>query len=178
MYRCHYARGERGVYPLTPLAVDTEVSSQECLCSSRAQADKNLWLHYPVLGLEPGTASLNFRITRLFVNPPFSALRGGPLEMFHHIGNVRSFMLDTSLRQRFIQESSGWSDKRVAAAVRLISRLLTHEHDSGPGWTLAKDRLGCLLPKITSLAGGRSVSRRPAIVRGGDTRAAGRVLPV
>jgi hypothetical protein len=58
---------------LTPLAVDTEVSSQECLCSSRAQADKNLRLHYPDLGVEPGTASLNFRITRLFVNAPFSA---------------------------------------------------------------------------------------------------------
>jgi hypothetical protein len=77
--------------------------------------------------------------------------------MFHHIGNVHRFMVDTSLRQRFIQESSGWSDKRVAAAVLLISWLLTHEHDSGPGWTLAKDRLGCLLPKIKSLAGGRSV---------------------
>jgi hypothetical protein len=34
-------------------------------------------------------------------------------------------MVDTSLRQRFIQESSGWSDKRVAAAVLLISWLLT-----------------------------------------------------
>jgi hypothetical protein len=178
MYRCHYVRGERGVYPLTPLAADTEVSPQECLCSSRAQADKNLRLHYPDLGVEPGTASLNFRITRLFVNAPFSALRGGPLEMFHHIGNVHRFMLDTSLRQRFMQKSSGWSDKK--------------------GWPLRSScSPGCSPTSMIPVLVGPSpktvwvaffqrsqalqaaaASRRPAIVRGGDTRAAGRALPV
>jgi hypothetical protein len=130
-----------------------------------------------ICGVEPGTASLNFRITRLFVNAPFSALRGGPLEIFHHIGNVHRFMVDTSLRQRFIQGSSGWSDKRVAAAVLLISWLLTHEHDSGPGWTLAKTVWVAFFQRSQALPAA-AASRRPAIVRGGDTRAAGRALPV
>jgi hypothetical protein len=122
-----------------------------------------------ICGVEPGTASLNFRITRLFVNAPFSALRGGPLEIFHHIGNVHRFMVDTSLRQRFIQGLP------AAAPVLLISWLLTHEHDSGPGWTLAKDR--CLLPKITSLAGGRSIPQARNC-SGWRHESAGRALPV
>src|SRR5215471_7122973 len=51
----------------------TEVASHDALSSGGAQQYHNFWLYDPDLGVQPGTARIDFNRVGLFVDAPFAS---------------------------------------------------------------------------------------------------------
>src|SRR4051812_47883092 len=96
------------------------------------------------LGIEPGPACPNLLCIRLGMNAPFSPRF--PLEVLDDISDVRAFAIDTCIFKGFGQQLPGWTDKRPARQVFVISWLFTHQHHIGIARSLAKYRLSGAAP--------------------------------
>ena len=79
------------------------------------------------------------------------------LNSFPDICDMDLIAVDTSVDQRFIQEFSDWSDKRLSRAVFLVPGLFAYKHDCGFRTPFPEHRLSRGLPKIACLTRFRSL---------------------
>ena len=129
MHRCHHGRREWRIFDLSALTSHAEFAPQQRLRCRRTEADENMRLHHPKFSVEPGAASMNFGVSRLFVNAFLSSLSSHPFEMLNDIRqeNVRPF--NSCFFQCLVEQSAGRTDKRMAGQVFLIAGLFADEHD-------------------------------------------------
>jgi hypothetical protein len=102
------------------------------------------------LRVEPGPAGGNFTGAGLFVDAAFPTWF--PLEMFHYIGDMNFFAINTCFEERSLQQTPGRSDKRLSVQIFVVSRLFAYEHDASFGSALAKNSLCGVFPKRTIFA--------------------------
>jgi hypothetical protein len=73
---------------------DAKVRPHQGLCSGSSQTNQNIRFDYRDLGVQPGTARIDFGIARLPVNSTFASLLRNPFEMLYHIGDVNFGPID------------------------------------------------------------------------------------
>ncbi len=156
MYRCHHEGSERRVDELSAPTSHAEVSPQQRLRRRRTQAHQNLRLHHPKFSVKPGTASVDFGVSRLFVNASFSSLGSNPFEMFHDIGQIHLRSLESCFFQCFVEQLASGTNKRTTGTVLLIAGLFADKHDPGFCRAFSEDGLRRRLPQIArfAIAGG------------------------
>jgi hypothetical protein len=72
--------------------------------------------------------------------------------MLDGVGDVDFLAIDAGFFQRFVEDLSCRSDKRLAGQVLLVAGLLADQHDAALAAAFAADRLGCALPQRTTTA--------------------------
>src|SRR5437762_6256951 len=89
MYGCHDVGGKGGRNKLSSLPRNAEFLAQQSLCGGGSQTDDHLRTGHGNFSFEPRATSLNFGVTRLFVNAALAALIRHPTEMLHYVGYVQ-----------------------------------------------------------------------------------------
>jgi len=143
----------------SPVAGDPKIPAEKRLSCARAKTHQHVRLHDFQFGVEPRTAGLDFRLSRLLVNPALAALRCCPLEVLHYIRHVNFGAIDACFGEHFVQQSSCGADERVTCLVLLIARLFPDKHDAGALRPFAKHCLRGRFPKIASFAASRRVPK-------------------
>jgi hypothetical protein len=86
------------------------------------------------------------------VNAPLAAFRRDPIEVLYYIGHVDFGSVNARVGQRFIQQTSGRSNKRVPGDVLTVTWLLANQHHFCMFSAFPKNRLRPFEPEITGLA--------------------------
>src|SRR5207249_3683129 len=82
--------------------------------------------------------------------------RRPPLEVLYDVRHESLLTVDPGFCERPVEDLAGRTDKRVTGEVLLVARLLTDQHHSRVGRSLAEDSLGRPLPEVApSTAGGK-----------------------
>ena len=76
----------------------------------------------------------------------------GELEVLDRVGDVGELAIDPGFLEGPVEQSTRRADEGLAAAVLLVTGLLTDEHDDGTGISGAEHRLFRILIEVTSLA--------------------------
>src|SRR5215472_9475415 len=118
---CHVSRSQRRCNKLSPLASDAELFSQESLGGGSSQADDHLRACSGNFRVQPWTASLDFRVSRLLMDAPLAALVGSPVEMLHHVGHVDGGFVDSGYGKCLVENSSGRTDERMAGQIFFVA---------------------------------------------------------
>src|SRR5436190_18899189 len=90
----------RSIYDFPAVLHQLELRPHDRLRRRRAETDENLRLHGAQLGLEPGSARLDFRHARLFVDAPLAARL--PFEMLDGVSNVDVVARDAGVLERLV----------------------------------------------------------------------------
>src|SRR5262245_59754735 len=106
---CHHVGSERRFDPLAAPLGDAKVFSQKRLCRGGAQADQHFGLYLCDLGVEPGTASVDFSRIGLGMKPALT--HENPFEVFDDIGDVDLAAINTGQSQSLVQNSTCGADK-------------------------------------------------------------------
>ncbi len=148
--RCgHHMRREITFHHGSTISSHAKIFSQQRLRGACAKANQNLRLNNLQLRVQPRTARLNFRMARLLMNASLATLRGNPLEVLHHIGDVDFGPIDADLRQHFVEQPSCRTDERMSRFVFAISGLLSDKHYASSGRAFSEHSLRPEFPKIT-----------------------------
>src|ERR1700716_1343156 len=103
MNGCRYIGGQRRINPFPSVFTDAEVLSEQGLCRGSSQTNQNLRFDYCDLGVQPGTARIDFGIARLLVDATFASPLLNPFEMLYHIGKVNFGPIDARFLQPLIK---------------------------------------------------------------------------
>ncbi len=164
MYRCHHEGSEPRIDELSAPTSHAEVSPQQRLRRRRTQAHQNLRLHHPKFSVKPGTASVDFGVSRLLVNASLSSLGSNPFEMFHDIGQIHRRSFESRFFQCLVEQLASGTNKRMTGTVLLIAGLFADKHDPRFCRTFSEDGLRRSLPQIARFA-----------IAGGTTKTGNRV---
>lgn len=167
MYRCHHEGSERRIDELSAPTSHAEVSPQQRLRRGRTQAHQNLRLHHPKFSVKPGTASVDFGVSRLFVNASFSSLGSNPFEMFHDVGQIHLRSLESCFFQCLVEQLASGTNKRTTGTVLLIAGLFADKHDPRFCRAFSEDGLRRRLPQIARFAIAGAITRTSNRVNGG-----------
>src|SRR5258705_11627713 len=105
----------RSIYYFPSVLHQLELRPHDRLRRRRAETDENLRLHGAQLGLEPGSARLDFRDARLLVDAPLAARL--PFEMLDGVGDVDVAARDAGALERLVEHRARGTDKRRALAI-------------------------------------------------------------
>src|SRR6266550_484211 len=114
------------------LARDSKRRSKDRLTGGCSENDKQFRPNEAQLGFEPGTASRDFARVGLLMDPAFAALF--PFEMFHRVGDVNFFTVDSRFFQPAIHDFSGRTNERFTGKVFVIAWMLANQHDRRLFW--------------------------------------------
>src|SRR3984893_18453358 len=103
MNACCYIGGQRRVNQFPSVFPDAEVLPQQGLCSGSSQTNQNIRFDYRDLGVQPGTARVDFTIARLLVDSTFASFLRNPFEMLYYIGKVNFGPIDARFLQPLIK---------------------------------------------------------------------------
>lgn len=164
---------ERALYRPAPEFVQANNPAEHRSGGRGAQADDDARLNHLELGLEPRAAGGNL-CSRGFLMPAAFAVRL-PFEMLHGVRDIDVVPRNAGFDERFVQQSSGRSDKGMARFVFLIPRLLPDEHDFGMVRALPEHGLSRALVQIAPGARlGGLVQRGPRQVSGKELGGSGK----
>jgi len=93
-----------------------------------AQAYEDCRLDQREFILKPRPADPGFHLTRFFVNPALPALL--ELKVLDRIRKIYSGPINSSFRERTVQQPTGRSHKRMALPVFFVARLFAYKNDS------------------------------------------------
>src|SRR5438874_4254632 len=158
MHRRHHVRREWRRDQLPALLGHFESRGDERLSGGSTEADNDLRLQDPDLGVEPQPAGGDLAPIRLFVQAPLP--RRAPLEVLHRVRDVDRVTVDSRGVEGFVQDAPRRPDERLAGDVLFVARLLADEDDLGGPAALAKYRLRRALPQVASLAMRRRITPR------------------
>jgi len=149
---CHDSGSQWRRNKPSALASDAEFFSQESLRSGSSQANDHLRTRKGNFRFQPGTARLNFRLARPFVNAPLSVLVASPVEVLYHVGYIDPVSVDSGCRERLIENSSCGPNERMASQIFFVAGLLADEHHRSVRSTFSEYGLSSPGPEIAALA--------------------------
>ena len=150
MHSGHYVWTKRGFEELAALFGHPKLWTEQRLRSRRTEGHNHFRFDHRNFRLEPGTTRGDLQCVWLFVYAPFSARL--PLEMFDDIRDVRLFAIDAGVFQRFIKQTTGWSNERLARQIFFIAGLFADKHHYRPASAFTEDGLRAAFPKIATFA--------------------------
>ena len=103
MNGCRYIWGQRTINQFPSVLTDAKVLPEQGLCSGSSQTNQNIRFNDHDLGVQPGTARIDFRIARLFVDSTLASLLRSPFEMLYYIGKVKFGPIDARFLQPLIK---------------------------------------------------------------------------
>src|SRR5688572_13543721 len=124
----HGCQGHRCMFrfePNAPHSSHAKIFSEQCLGAGRPETYKKLRMDDLEFSREPWLTGSDLAGSWLFVNAALSTRL--PFEVFDDVRNVCLFTLDPGLREGFVEEPAGRSDKRMTRKVFLIARLFSDE---------------------------------------------------
>ena len=111
MHGRQHERGERRRDELAPMRRHLELTAEQRLRRRSPQADDHARLDHLDLGGQPRPAGGDLTGVGLFVDSPLSPR--DPLEVLHHVGDVRIAAIDLGLGERAIEQLAGGAHERV-----------------------------------------------------------------
>ncbi len=103
MNGCCYIWGQRRINQFPSVFTDAKVLPEQGLCSGGSQTNQNIRFDHRDLGVQPGTARMDFTIARLLVDATFASLLRNPFETLYHIGELNVGPIDTCFLERLIK---------------------------------------------------------------------------
>ena len=114
-------------YPLAPPLRYFEITAQECLGGSRAQAYDNLRAQDRNFTIQPGATGGNFEGIWFFV---YTALASRfPFEVFDYVGGIDPAAVYACRSQRLVEHCPCRSYKRMSGVILSVAGLFTHQHN-------------------------------------------------
>src|ERR1700730_13240982 len=141
---------EGGIDKFAAMLRDAKILAEKRLGGGGAEADNHFGMNSSDLGIKPRAARGDFGGIGFFVDAAFSP--GLPFEMFHGIGDVNFFAVDSGFDERVVEKLAGGADERFAGQVFLIAGLLADEHQLAMGGAFAENGLRAELPEIAIFA--------------------------
>src|ERR1051326_3535302 len=120
--RCQFGRQN-----FAALARDAKRRAENRLGRRRAHRDYEVGLNGPKLCLQPRAAGSDLARIWFLMDPPFAARL--PLEMFHRVGDVNFFPINSSFFQRLIHDFARRPNERFTGNIFVVSRLFADQHD-------------------------------------------------
>lgn len=150
--------GEVGAVYDSPFLGDLEARADEGFCGGGSEEDEDVWLDGIKLGHDPRAAGFHFGDAGALVEASFSLLL--PFEMFHCIGEVGFFALDSGVDQEAVEELACGADEGFSAKVLAVAGLFAYDHDTGVGGSFTEDGAGRFFIERALFAAARGFSKR------------------